>query len=296
MVSFIYEYKRFSNYSSCFKKDRNSDLNSLASNILMKTHSVEKGLSLKNTRKNFGIANINDLKDIQKTKNKNWYLDWADKVLESYDNFHKLSDKKFKSKNYATKLIKKNDRYVSSDFIKFLRSRYSSRQFTNEKVKKKDLLKAIKFAQNAPSVCNRQTSKIHIFSKKDTVSKILNLQNGNKGFGSDAAAILVITADLRSFFYTNEHKQPWFDSGLFSMMLNLGLHMNGIGSCMLNWCTGVKNDKMLRKIINLNNAEVVTTLMAIGMTPDEYPVATSPRKPLKDVLMNYDFNLKDGGL
>ena len=100
--------------------------------------------------------------------------------------------------------------------------------------------KAISIAQSTPSVCNRQTWRTHVFLDKEQIKEILKYQNGNRGFGEDAAAILIVTASLPYFIGVGERNQAFIDGGMYAMTLVYALHSLGLGTCCLNlWVSQV---------------------------------------------------------
>jgi nitroreductase len=72
---------------------------------------------------------------------------------------------------------------------------------------------------------------------------------------------------------------------LFSMSLILALHSRGIGSCPLNTSYTYKDEIKLRKGINLPLSEEPIMMIAVGNLKDNYKVAASPKKSIKDVLI-----------
>jgi len=174
--------------------------------------------------------------------------------------------------------------FVNRDnFRDFAKSRHSVRNFTGEKVAYKEIKKAIEIAQTAPSVCNRQSAKVRVFYD-DEMREVLKLQNGNRGFDQEIGALLIITSDTKSFFYSGEINQAFVDGGLFSMMLLMALHDLGYGACMLNWCVSGAIDRKLRDITKIGESEIVVMFMAVGVLPEFFKVALSQRRPISEVV------------
>src|SRR5690606_8509042 len=120
------------------------------------------------------------------------------------------------------------------DYDYFVKSRHSVRNLTNRPVLREVLNKAIEQARWTPSVCNRQSWRVHVFESKQDKKVALSFQNGNDGFGDCADKILLITCDLRCFFTSRERNQCFIDGGMFSMSLIYALHAAGVCSCALN--------------------------------------------------------------
>jgi nitroreductase len=150
----------------------------------------------------------------------------------------------------------------------FFRRRCSIRQFDPGPIDPETLKRAVMLAQKTPSVCNRQSGRVYIYTDPDEMRAVLKHQDGNKGFGHEAAAVMVITSDLRCFYKEGERNQGFVDGGMFAMSLVYALHSLGLGSCLLNW-----------------NHEVIITLLAAVYLRETFTVAASPRRPLTDVLV-----------
>lgn len=72
---------------------------------------------------------------------------------------------------------------------------------------------------------------------------------------------------------------------MFSMSLVYGLHSLGLGTCYLNWSVKNKQDKELKMIAGIPDSDLVIMMITVGYLPEEFKVAQSPRKPLKEVLI-----------
>src|SRR5690606_16865431 len=124
---------------------------------------------------------------------------------------------------------------VNSNFEKFSYSRKSIRNFTGEIIKFKDIQEAVQLALNAPSVCNRQASKVYLLDRKSEIDKVLKIQGGFSGFSENVNQLLVLTND-RNYYYTiGERNQFYIDGGIFLMNLLYALHFYKIACCPANW-------------------------------------------------------------
>lgn len=166
----------------------------------------------------------------------------------------------------------------------FFRLRFSVRQFAPEPIDRAVLEQAVSLAQKAPSVCNRQSGRVRIYTDPAEMRIVLKHQDGNAGFGHQATAVMVVTADLSCFYSEAERNQGFVDGGMFAVSLVYTLHSLGLGSCLLNWSRGPYDDRELRRELGLPDHEVVITLLAAGHLRPTFPVAASPRRPLSDVL------------
>lgn len=166
----------------------------------------------------------------------------------------------------------------------FFGRRHSLRQFDPRPVDLGTLDRAVRLAQRAPSVCNRQAARVHAFTDPLQRRTVLGFQNGNRGFGDSAGLILAVTVDLRHFTGAGERHQGWIDGGLFAMSLVYAFHAVGLGACMLNWSVTADTDRRMRLAAGIPDWEAVVMLVAVGHLPERFRVALSARKPLADIL------------
>lgn len=148
--------------------------------------------------------------------------------------------------------------------LKILKGRTSARVFEPELSLTDDELSDLaEIAIKAPSVCNRQTGRVHFYFG-DKVQKLLEFQNGNRGFGHQVPGLIAVTSDMRYFLGHLERNQPYVDGGLFSMQLLLGLQGKGMGAVCLNWCVDRKTDHQFREIAEIPDHEVIIMLIGFG--------------------------------
>jgi nitroreductase len=307
-LDYCYDFQRFFRFSATI--DPYKTKNMLQGRIIAHYHVIEKGLSLKNPRPGFGAKIVNKLLILIKKYNEKYGLDEVSQVavnvLFSYYKFnliHKIDNQelyqqlvKLKEKNDNQKessleggtiTVTKEDIHKSAliDFHNFVNTRHSIRNFADSYVDIDLIEKAVSMAMKTPSVCNRQTWKVYVYSDENLKNQILSHQNGNRGFGEYVNKVLVITSDLSYFIDSSERNQCFVDGGLFAMSLIYSLHSLGLGSCCLNWCVNHKTDKSLRKDARIPDSETVIMMLAVGHIPDKLSVANSPRKKIEDVLI-----------
>jgi nitroreductase len=170
------------------------------------------------------------------------------------------------------------------DLKPFFASRHSVRNFALKEVDINLIEQAVEMAQRSPSVCNRQSSKVYVFSEEHQKKKVLSCQNGNRGFGDQASNVLIITSDLQNFASVGERNQSWIDGGMYAMSLVYALHSLGLGTCCLNWSVEYQVDQQLRQVAGIGDSEVVIMMVAVGHLPNELMVAQSPRKAVNEIL------------
>jgi len=302
-----YDYQRFLHYSGinksrCYRNEQ-------AARITMTYHQIEKGLSLASPRPGFGKEVIDRLFSALTPFISRFGLvppaTAAVSALEAYVRFNEsagldMSEIRNKLSTLAptgsstrndleaagTIAVTKSelDRLRRSDFSDIFNSRYSIRNFSGGSIARNEISEAVRLAQKTPSVCNRQAWKVHVFDEPAAMRRLLEIQAGNRGFGENASAVLVVTCDLQCFVEVAERYQAWIDGGMFCMSLCLAFHAAGYGTCCLNWSKGPADDRLLRASAPVADAEQVIMLIALGTLPERLNVAASPRRPLEDVL------------
>jgi nitroreductase len=174
--------------------------------------------------------------------------------------------------------------FESETAQRFMLSRHSVRQFDGRPVPHDVLQNAVRIAQQAPSVCNRQSARVFVSTDRSKMDDMLRLQNGNRGFGDRLGAVIVVASDMRAFTSMGERNQCWVDGGIFAMSLALALHSLHVGACMLNWSVEPGRDRALRRLLQLDDNYAIITMMGAGYPPDSLVVAASPRRRTESII------------
>ena len=305
----LYDFRRFRAYSGMNHTQRSS----LEAWMTKEYHRIEKGLSLPEPRPGFGkqmiIDLVNLLNDYLEKYGRDEVADVTLNTLEKYCEFnarHGVDKSKLKEEvnrlretypvihgceevEGGTLEVKKTEiASLGLDFARFAASRHSIRNFAEGEVTDEQIIEAAKIAQSAPSVCNRQPWKLHVFSDPATKEKVLECQNGNRGFGHTASKVLLITSDLSAFLGIGERNQAYIEGGLFSMSLAHALHSMGLGTCCLNLSIQKEGDRRIRETIDFPPNETVIMMIAVGQLHDTFKVARSHRKPVDRLITFHD--------
>lgn len=284
----------------------------LSAYLIYNFHKIEKGLSLKNIRPNFGRSSnvINSILELS-----NFYIDkygydnqiikGAYQALRDYKYWHKknniyvetkdidyfLDKYNFLNLKYIPNIyggsvtLKKEETFkdINESFQGFFKSRKSVRMFSEEPVGNKIIMECIQNSlYGTPSVCNRNINKVYIVDDLSKKKKILSLQNGNSGFGIDASKLLIITSKLNCFFNPTERRAPYIAGGMFAMSLIYSLHSNLLATCCLNWDVSSEKDIKLKNILGLKD-ETIVMLLVVGNYLDQYKVSVSKKNLLENV-------------
>ena len=278
--------------------------------LIFFSHTIEKGLSLPAPKILFGKNNICRILHILRScdpysvdkialqmaigcldeyinfhREKNIFDNFLNSLSEEIENLlHRFQVSGLGGTKDVTKILEQLQGN-NSTYQDFLISRYSCRSFSDDPVPKDTLIRLVEIAQQAPSQCNRQSTRVHIYQNKGQIQKLLLLQGGSRGFSEDISTLLVITNDLNSWVSRGERNQCYLDSGLFSMALLYAAHSLGLGACPLNFSKTNLVERKFRKSALIPGNERVVMLVALGfISPNKKVAARSVRRIAQDVL------------
>lgn len=299
--NYWYDFMRFRAHSSAFDPEVSAE--AYAARITKEYHRIEKGMALPEPRPGFGADTIEWLMKAvphhEALAGSSIATRGARGALCRYVNFHdeigqgaQISDalRQFavsagKDLPGGTNLLSRQalSTVTSVDFDGFARARFSVRHFTGESVAEEDIRSAVATALKSPRVCNRESRRVRAAFSAEARERVLSYQNGNRGFGHLAGAVLIVTSDLRCFTDFGERNQSFVDGGLFSTTLALALHAKGYGTCFLNWSAPFWRDRQMRSALSIPDNEVVITLLAVGRISETFLVAASPGPDINDM-------------
>lgn len=275
----------------------------------MRAHGVEKGITMPGFRLGFGTEKIPLI-----TKAMNLYLEQGGnaesfeylagvRILKEYLDVHKKAEFELPEtiitlinkavclsheKASHQKLITREEffSHKHSDFAQFSASRHTIRNFAGQ-ADRESIREAVALATNAPSACNRQYIKAHLYEGNEITEQMRQLQGGTNGFGHLANQVILITADMNALMWMHERHDLWNNAGLFLMNLCYALHYKEIGCCICAWSVSPEQDEAMHKLAGLPDSEIITTMLLIGKVPEQFYIASSPRKELSQVLIEH---------
>ncbi|NKS35725.1 nitroreductase [Rhodococcus hoagii] len=304
--SFGYDWRRYLRYSSSISEDQSRQ--NLRAMLTERYHSLEKGMSLPEPRPGFGSKPVGDVVRMLERYVAQFGADEfarvVGKVLVEYVDFNRdagLADSEIPSFVLITELtrvlgessvgagtkrvtaaeIQRATEHVGLDFFML---RNTVRQFSPEPVSAAELEFAACAARQAPAVCNRQFGRLHVFTDRSDIRKVLEIQGGARGFADEITGLAIVTTSLRSYWDDTQRNQAWVDGGLFAMSFIFGLHAQGLGSVSLNWSKSPETDRRMRSAAAISEDEAIIMLVGFGRLRPEYRVACSPRVPLNETL------------
>ncbi len=302
---FEYDRKRFLQHAGAFHQCHQEQV--LAS-ITMAYHVIEKGLTMPNLRLRFGREAVLRLislceKYASSYDTNHQVFQHAISVLQQYYQLHQLHNAELeqslqKTLEQVLKLypassapedqqinISRAEFYsqLNAPFELFSKSRHTVRHFTGS-VSLDSITRAVELANYAPSACNRQHTRVHCISDKDTIHQILTIQNGCRGFGESSDKLLIISTSLHDIRWSEERNDIYTNAGIFIMNLCYALHKNQIAHCILNWSVLPGTDLQLRQLVHIPDEENIVCMIACGDCPEQFSIAASPRRNVMDIL------------
>ena len=296
-VAFRYDMAQFMENAGALHLDRKP---AARAEIVMGYHVLEKGLTMPRRRLGFGkgavVHLMNLIESFERRFGNDPQVNHAVGVLRAYRELHKDSPDPMprldaflaarRDVSSATQPhVRRADFFAAKDppFPEFAASRHVCRHFAGP-VPRKTVEKAVEIALTAPSACNRQHARVHVIDDPALRDRLFAAQGGTRGFGADADKVVVVTADLSCVRWSWERHDCYVNGGIFVMNLCYALHYLGVAHCILHWSVSPDVDREAHRMLGIPPNEAIVQVIACGMPPEEFDVASSPRLSLADVL------------
>jgi len=274
--------------------------------LLINAHKIEKGLSLSNPRPLFGKDVIYEIASLHNSTSNGNSMEKA-MAKGAITEYAKLFENELKNdrllNSTTSDIIKSNIlnqtkdslggttlidhcKLISSDDAEaFLTTRHSARVFSKDPVSKELIDRIINISRSAPSQCNRQSVRIHIYQNYQQVQKLLGLQGGSRGFSEEVGNLFIVSSDITGWQGPQQRNQCYVDGGLQAMMTLLGCHAVGIAACALNLAVKHSTEAEIKRIGNIPDSHRLIMYIAFGKYENEWhnKVAKSPRRSLTEV-------------
>jgi nitroreductase len=298
------DVSRFSRTASFSVFDDGYD--QVVSRIMYSVHALEKGLARnRDMRLGFGreaLSNLNDALVVYLTKGYDRsdfaYVEGVS-VIQRYAEVHAKANfdirflDEFISSEFlhpgnvygaaGTKTVRKADKLhnCKKPFHELAQGRSSVREFSGEPIDRQKVMNAIRIAEKTPSVCNRQGWKVYWVEDAKLARQVLQHQRGF-GYPQMPEVLLTITVSNNTYLSPVERNQAFVDGGLFSMSLMYGLEYEGLAVVPLNAMMYYRDQKAVRRLLDIDDSEMITMFMAVGDFMDECVVPVSDRKSADD--------------
>ena len=280
----------------------------LSTELIRNTHSIEKGLSLKDPRPGFGRQKLKNMMtyipvlaqsnqsfhkqavqmaldcmrsytQLQRTNNT------ADELTEEVERFLLQYPSDHAGSTYGgTKTITKEELTFDQEEIeRFFRTRHSVRDFSGEPVDPEIIRKAIALAQTAPSACNRQGYRCYVITGHGRKE----MQEWLHGVGgvqeAEGTAFILVTSKL-SAYREGEAAQHPVSASIFAGYLALTLHLYGLGVCILQRSVSFSPQfHKLRSVFGAGADEHPVVVLCAGNLKEEFTVPVSHRMNPEDI-------------
>lgn len=165
----------------------------------------------------------------------------------------------------------------------FVCGRHSVRHFKQEQVKFEDVKDIVRIAQICPSACNRQSTKVYYLKNSEMMRSLFPDPIVTK----DIYNLLIVTVN-KSYYSTSEVLQAWIDGGIFLESLVFAIHAKGLGACLFQCLKNTKKYYDVKNRIGIPENEDIVAFIGYGYLKDTYPVISSHRKEIEEVLMEVD--------
>lgn len=288
LKDYIYDLNRFVMNSNIEHKNI-KDTEKLVAKIISLYHVIEKGLSMEFVKPGFGQDRVKKLIEYVsmyslRVDKRNWDIQVLSsiKVLAEYKTFNdknliinndlnkflnKFDDyKRDRDIQGGTKTLKHNLDALNDDvtFDSVIENRSSIRNFGHDNIEFNIVKRAIIQAQNAPSTCNRQSSRVLYTLNKDLIKGLLHLQGGSRGFSDKISCLLLVCSDAKCYQGSGDRHSGIIDASLFAMTLMYSLTKNNIANISLNWSKTAKEDLALRDLVTIPTSYSVIFLIGLG--------------------------------
>ena len=170
-------------------------------------------------------------------------------------------------------------------YSEFLQSRFSCRTYAPKTVPLSLVEEVGRVAQSAPSQCNRQSARVHLYQKEPMIQSLLSIQGGTRGFSEEVKNLFIVSSEMTAWSASSARNQDYIDGSLFAMNLMLSCHAHGLAACPLNLAFRNSKEKAIRTAAGIQGAERLLMMISFGYpNHDVSYAASSPRLPTEEVL------------
>jgi nitroreductase len=305
------EYLYDKDFYKKYNMGTEESLNKLGYESIIHTHTLEKGMEhfelrpfavektryimslikreskYENYENKFAFINgINSLREYKKIyEEHNWInKDEYKKVDEFLKNYSKVENQKAGAYILTKKELQKD---YEIDYLKFVKSRHSTRNYKNEPIKLDDVKAAVEMAKYSASACNRQYIKLHFYPSGKMRDNVIHYALGKGGLYLDGVNTFIVTFDVNGLSGVGERNQGYFNAGLYSTNLVNAFHSLGIGTCFIQFANSVKDEDDLKRKNEIPEYERIAVILYAGYYDEKSIFAVSPRKNVSELLIEH---------
>lgn len=280
------------------------DARRMHTDLFIRAHALEKGMSIGNTRYGFGkpkaLSLISDLQRYLDLGGDRRFAEESCSILLHYVDYNKRGGAEMSDvSERLTPLMNANGfkhleeggiyrlnheeirEKAMMPFDEFSQSRFSVRDFGQIPISKESIAKALKLCERTPTACNRQSQRIHVYLDKDKAQKLLSLQRGCNGFYQDMQGCILVSSNMGCYGF-QEINQMYVDGALYAMNLMYALHFYDIANIPLTMAHKAIVIQQIKHEMNLPENEQPVLLIGIGSYKESWKVAQSNRTDWRD--------------
>lgn len=165
--------------------------------------------------------------------------------------------------------------------------RRSIRKYNGASVTREQLETLVRFAQEAPSWKNQQTSRYHIVTSPEILAAARECLRGSNPMKTEGVGALIVTS-FKHDIVGHTHGVPdneggngwgWYDMGLQNAYLLLKAAEMDLDTLVI----GIRCAEELRTLLHIPDDETIGAVIAVGHRVED--VQRPPRKPLDEILV-----------
>ena len=150
-----------------------------------------------------------------------------------------------------------------------------------------ELLEIIRFAQEAPSWKNQQTSRYHVAHTPEAIAAVRQCLRGSNPQKTEGVGTIVVTTFKHNVVGFNNEGQPdneggngwgWYDLGLQGAYFLLKAAELDIDTLVI----GIRDAEALRRILSIPADETIGAVIAVGHRVED--AQRPPRKATEDIV------------
>ena len=234
------EYLYDKNFYKKYNMESKISLNTLGYESIIHTHTLEKGMEhfelrpfavknagyiinllkreskFDNYKNTFSFINgINSLREYKKIyEDHDWKgQDEYKKVSEFLKDYVDIEQQKAGAFILTKKELEKD---YNIDYLKFVKSRHSTRNYKNEQIKLEDVKKVVDMAKYSASACNRQYIKLHFYPSGKMRDNVILYALGKGGLYLEGVNTFIITFDVNGLTSVKKGIKDILMLGLFN--------------------------------------------------------------------------------
>jgi nitroreductase len=274
-------------------------------NLLLLTHSLEKGMGIDHPRKGYGkekaAALIHEAEVFAESDKIPWLsyaFNEALSVLDAYLAFSKQNGVQVDELEKAYMELCGHisfakypvgyeyyqpalDGWSEAEIERFFYGRHSIRSYKDEPVSDEVMEKVLSLAGTYPSACNRQPVKVYWTSGRESVSRIDGCIPGNKGFEKSIPNYAIIAVN-RELFNAGETIQWYINGGIYTSFFILALRTYGIGRCVFQLPLRWEKLPEIRKVASIPDSYATVCAVGFGYPKENIKRLCATRKPITE--------------